>query len=283
MRIPSLIFGTVLACGLAFAGHNEAVVYTAGNLTGITPRANAVLDLSQDVAMKLRIGRTDVSVPFASITKTDEAADSTIVPAPGQKGAKPFELLTVEFNSVQGEPRTMTLQMSKLAASHVLATIHKHVPAETKTAALQTRASSPAAGDAAASAPAASAPAASTTAESAPAASAPAASDAGTAPATSTADNTVKTDKKAKPVKAAKAPKPDKQDKQAKADKKDKSDKVAKKDKKDKKNEDNPEVAANAADAKPVAKKDDWWGDSYWKTHRNLPKWEQQGGVAAAQ
>jgi hypothetical protein len=301
MRIPSLIFGTVLACGLALAAGNEAVVYTAGNLTGIVPRTNAVLDLSQDTALKLRIGRTDVSVLFASITKTNEAPDSTFVPAPGKKGAKPFELLTVEFNSFQGEPRTMTLEMSQLAASHVLATIHKHVPAETKVAAVQTTAQATTSSNTTSSNTAAS----TTTAS---------ASDTGSTAAQSTPEKAVKPAKapkaakqdqakadRAKPDQQAKADKAKadqqakadkaKADQQAKADKAKaeqqakadkKADKVAKKSKKDKKNEDK-EVAANGAPAKPAAKKDDWWGDSIWKTNRNLPKWEQQGSTAAAQ
>jgi hypothetical protein len=235
MRTLSLIVGTVLACGLAFANRIEKVVYTDGNLTGVSGRAIAVLDVAPDKGMTLRVGRTDVSVPYSSITKADSAEDSTTIPAPGKKGARTHQLVTVEFNSFQGEPRTMTLDMSKDSASRVMAAIHKHPASDTKVdtnlAAVQTPA---------------------------PAAAA-------------------KPDKKAKPEKQAKADKP----KADKADKKDKSDKVAKKSKKDKK-KDQQEVAANDKSAKPAAKKDDWWGDSYWRTTRNNPKWDQQQGSTAA-
>jgi hypothetical protein len=145
MRTFSLIVGTVLACGLAFANRTEKVVYTDGNLTGIAGRAIAVLEVAPDKGMTLRVGRNDVSVPYTSIVKTDAVEDTTTVPAPGKKAAKPHQLVTVEFNSVQGEPRTMTLDMSKDSAARVLAAIHKHPPSDnkvdTKLASVQTPAS----------------------------------------------------------------------------------------------------------------------------------------------
>ena len=138
MRTSSLIAAAVLACGLAFAGHTENVVYTDGNLTGINPHTIAVLDLSQDTAMKLRVGRTDVSVPYASITGTNAPAPDSSAAKSGKSSGKPAQALTIQFNSAQGEPRTMTLELSKPAVSHVLATIHKHAPANTTVAAAQT-------------------------------------------------------------------------------------------------------------------------------------------------
>src|SRR5579863_2922421 len=107
MRTSSLIAAAVLSCGLAFAGHSENVVYTDGNLAGINPQTSAVLDLSQDKAMKLRVGRTDVSVPYASITGTNAPAAEPAVAKSGKKGAKPVQVVTVQFNSAQGEARTM--------------------------------------------------------------------------------------------------------------------------------------------------------------------------------
>lgn len=245
MRTPSLIAGTLLACGLVFAGQNESVVYTDGNLAGVATQTKAVLDMSQDAAMKLRMGRTDVSIPYASVTKAQAAEDSTTVPPPGKKGAKPAHLVTVEFNSVQGESRTLTLQMSKAAASHVLATIQKHSPEETKVAAVQT------------AAPPAEQPAAKPSVK-------PSADD---KQAAKKAAQQAKADKKTK----------EKADKLAKKDKK-KKDQDAKDNK-----EDQTAQANNEFGQKPPAKENSWWGDSAWKTTSNLPKWQQPGSSAAAQ
>lgn len=243
MRTPSLIAGVVLACGLALAARNESVVYTEGNLNGLATQSKAVLDMSQDAAMKLRAGRTDVSIPYASITEANAAADSTAVAAPGKK-AKPVHAVTVEFTSVQGESRTMTLQMSPSAASHVLATIHKHAPADTKVAAVQTTASP----------------------DAKPASSTPA-----------NPDKPAHSDKQAKADKKAQA----KADKLAKKDKKKEKEEAAKK-AEEAKNESTGQTVSEFT-TKPPAKDNAWWGDSAWKTTSNLPKWEQAGSSAAAQ
>jgi len=256
MRTPSLIAASLLASGLAFAGRSEAVVYTDGNLTGIAVKSKAVLDLSLDDTMKLRVGATDVSVPYASITKAD-SADSTLVPAPGKKASKPAQQLTIEFKSVQGDSRTMTLYMTRPAASHVLAAIHKHVPDAQTTSAPTPASETAAVGSSVA-------PAASASAGDNP----PAAADDNAKPAKSAKV------KKEKPAKVAKA----------------KVDKNDKKDKKNKKDQDNQQVAANDASAKPTPPNQsakEWWGDTdwpstLWKTNRNLPKWEQQGSSAPA-
>src|SRR5262249_39643931 len=133
MRTTALIAANLVVYGLAFAAQTESVIYTGGNLTGIATQSNAVLDLSQDQTMRLRVGRTDVSIPYSSITKTD-SADSALVPPPGRKASKQAQQVTIDFKSVQGDWRTMTLHMSNPAASHVLTAIRKHVPAVTAVA-----------------------------------------------------------------------------------------------------------------------------------------------------
>jgi len=252
MRTPSLIAGTVLACGLAFAGQSESVVYTDGNLSGIATHTKAVLDLSQDKAMKLRAGRTDVSVPYSSITKSDAAVDTAAVAAPGKKNAKPPQAVTVEFKSVQGDTRSMTLQMNKDAAARVLAKINKQAPPATTTLAEVKTASAPteqAAGE-----------------EAAAVKGAPVQDSTPAAQPSQNAKNQSKTDKQ-------------QARKQAKADKKakEKADKLAK-------NEKKPDPNATVTDliAKQPPKDNAWWGDSVWKTDGNRQKWEPQANAATA-
>jgi len=247
MRTPSLIAGTVLISGLALAGQSESVVYTDGNLTGIATHTKAVLDLSQDKAMKLRVGRTDVSVPYSSITKSDAAADTTAVAAPGKKNVKPPQAVTVEFQSVQGDTRSMTLQMNKDAAAKVIATIHKHTPAETTLGGVK-------------------------------------ATPVPTEPAPEQVQPP--TEKQSAAAQADQKPSKKADSKQAKADKKaqEKADKLAKN---EKKQEDlhNPNVSVNDIFGKQPAKDNAWWGDNVWKTEGNLPKWQtpSSGATAAAQ
>jgi hypothetical protein len=122
----------MLACGLAFAGRTENAVYTGGNLDGIAPQAKVTLDLSGDKTIKIRDGQTDVNVPYAGVTKTNvSAADAKDPAAPKHKlslgkSGHPAQLLTVEFKNAQGDAKTVTLQLTKPAASNVVAVIGKH-------------------------------------------------------------------------------------------------------------------------------------------------------------
>jgi hypothetical protein len=132
MRTASLTTMTLLACGLAFAGRIENAVYTGGDLDGIAPQSNVVVDLSGDNVLKVRAAQTDFSVPYATVTKAGVAATDDAPPAKSKfsfhKSAKPAQTLTVEFQSVKGEAKSMTLQLSQPAANSVLAAVRKHSP-----------------------------------------------------------------------------------------------------------------------------------------------------------
>jgi hypothetical protein len=146
MRTASLTTLTLLACGLAFAGRAENAVYAGGNLDGIAPQANVVVDLSGDKAMKLRSRGTDFSVPYAGVTKTDVSVPNASATDPSatsqaatnqaatkgksssSKSSKLTQLLTVEYTNAQGEAKTISLQLTKPAASNVMAAVRKHSP-----------------------------------------------------------------------------------------------------------------------------------------------------------
>jgi hypothetical protein len=131
MRTASLTTMTLLACGLAFAGRIENAVYTGGDLDGIAPQSNVVVDLSGDTVLKVRAAQTDFSVPYATVTKADVAAAGDAAPAKSKFSlhkSKPAQTLTVEFQSAKGEAKSMTLQLSQPAASNVLAAVRKHSP-----------------------------------------------------------------------------------------------------------------------------------------------------------
>jgi hypothetical protein len=144
---------TVLACiAVSAAPRPETSTYVDGNVSSLKPNTGGTLVFKDETSMTFRTGLAEVSVPYASIQRAELGATQTHsheLPLPGvlalvgRLHKTETQLLTVEFKSGLGENQTMTLQLQKVGASNVLATIQEHTP-KTVTAA-KTPADKPAA------------------------------------------------------------------------------------------------------------------------------------------
>jgi hypothetical protein len=129
-RIPSFAAWTVLACATVFAASRaETTTYVDGNLAGVSPNTGGTLLFSDDKTLVFRTGLTTVSVPYATVTKSELGATRET-----SHGSKLFlrrkktetQFLTVEFKNDEGEGKTMTLELSQTSAPSVLAAIQEH-------------------------------------------------------------------------------------------------------------------------------------------------------------
>ncbi len=124
---------TLVCAATAFAASRaETTTYVDGNLSGISPNTGGTLLFSDEKAMYFRTGLTTVSVPYASITRSELGATrETSHGAPIYKiwarhKKTETQFLTVEFKGDDGEAKTMTLELAQPSAPTVLATIQDH-------------------------------------------------------------------------------------------------------------------------------------------------------------
>jgi hypothetical protein len=128
------ILSLALVCAAtAFAASRaETTTYVDGNLSGISPNTGGTLLFSDEKAMYFRTGLATVSVPYTAITRSELGATREI-----SHGAPIYKIwarhkktetqfLTIEFNSEEGEAKTMTLELAQSSAPAVLATIQDH-------------------------------------------------------------------------------------------------------------------------------------------------------------
>jgi hypothetical protein len=132
-RTTSFAALAILACGCVLGTPRpETSTYVDGNVAALKPNTGGTLVFSDSKAMLFRTGLAEVSLPYDAIRKAELGATKVHShDAPAYKVWTRFhktetQLLTVEFKSAEGEDRTMTFELAKLAASAVLATIQEN-------------------------------------------------------------------------------------------------------------------------------------------------------------
>ena len=136
MRFLTLPTLTILAGGLLAAADSATVTYIDGNIADLSPKTGATLYLNNSVSMELRTPLHAVQIPYVQISKTElgSVQAHTSEPEPLYKvWALPKRLIksetrqmTVVYTNGSGQEQTMTLELSKIAADNVLATIERH-------------------------------------------------------------------------------------------------------------------------------------------------------------
>ena len=136
MRFLTLPTLTILAGGLLSAAGSQSVTYVDGNIADFTPNTAATLDVNNSGSMELRTPLHSVQVPYSNISEAKMGAVKTHTPEP-QPAYKFWALpkrmmktenqeITVAFTNSGGQNQTITLELSKPAASSVLAAIERH-------------------------------------------------------------------------------------------------------------------------------------------------------------
>ena len=133
MRFLTLPTLTILAGGLMFAADSETITYIDGNLADLSPNTAATLKLTNPKAMELWTPLHQVEIPYGQISKAELGSVKTHSSEPEalyKVWALPKRFiksetreLTVAFTNGTGQEQTMTIELSKPAASSVLATI----------------------------------------------------------------------------------------------------------------------------------------------------------------
>ena len=136
MRFLTLPTLTILAGGLLAAADSTTVTYIDGNIADLSPKTGATLYLNNPLSIELETPLHKVQVPYRQITKTELGSIQvhTSEPEPLYKvWALPKRFMktetrqmTVAFTNADGQDQTMTLELSSVAASSLLATIEHH-------------------------------------------------------------------------------------------------------------------------------------------------------------
>ena len=131
--MPRTAFLTLFVCGAIYAAspRPEASTYVDGNVSSLKPHTGGTLVFTDDHSMTFRTGLAEVAVPYSKILRAELGATQTHThDAPAYQVWKRLhktetQLLTVEFKNGSGSNQTMTLELSRPAASSVLATIEE--------------------------------------------------------------------------------------------------------------------------------------------------------------
>jgi hypothetical protein len=136
MRFFTLPTLTILAGGLLAAADSATVTYIDGNVANLTPNTGATLYMNNPQTMELKTPLHKVQIPYAQISKAEVGSVMvhTADPEPLYKvWALPKRLIksetqqmTLAFTDANGQGQTMTIEMSKVSADGVLATIERH-------------------------------------------------------------------------------------------------------------------------------------------------------------
>jgi hypothetical protein len=134
MRIPFLL---ALFAGIAAAANVHTTTYVVGNLDNISPGAVGTVNLSDDKAIVFHTRETTVEAAYANISNAELGA--RVTHTPDVPFYKVWELhkrlfaprdssqyLTVDFKDVNGEDRSMTLELDASVASDMLKVIEIH-------------------------------------------------------------------------------------------------------------------------------------------------------------
>jgi hypothetical protein len=131
--LPTL---TILAGGLVAAADSETVTYIGGTVADLAPNSGATLYLNNPQSMELRTPLHTVQVPYGQISKA-ELGSVTVHSSEPEALYKVWALpkrlmksetqqMTVAFSNGNGQDQTMTIELSKPAASGLLAKIQRH-------------------------------------------------------------------------------------------------------------------------------------------------------------
>jgi hypothetical protein len=133
LTVPTL---TILAGGLLAAADSATVTYIDGNVANLTPNSGATLYMTNPQTMELKTPLHKVQIPYAQISKAEVGSVMvhTADPEPLYKvWALPKRLMksetqqmTLAFKDANGQDQKMTIEMSKVSADSVLATIELH-------------------------------------------------------------------------------------------------------------------------------------------------------------
>lgn len=136
MRFLTLPTLTILAGGLLAAADSATVTYIDGNVADLTPNSGATLNMNNPQTMELKTPLHKVQIPYSQISKAEVGSVMvhTADPEPLYKvWALPKRLMksetqqmTLAFTDANGQSQTMTIEMSKVSADGVLATIERH-------------------------------------------------------------------------------------------------------------------------------------------------------------
>jgi hypothetical protein len=136
MRFFTLPTLTILAGGLLAAADSATVTYIDGNVANLTPSTGATLYMNNPRTMELKTPLHKVQIPYAQISKAElgSVMVHTADPEPLYKvWALPKRLIksetqqmTLAFTDANGQAQNMTIEMSKVSADGVLATIERH-------------------------------------------------------------------------------------------------------------------------------------------------------------
>jgi len=136
MRFLTLPTLTILAGGLLAAADSATVTYIDGNIAELAPKTGATLYLNNPQSMELRTPLHKVQVPYRQISKAELSSVlvHTAEPEPIYKvWALPKRLMKSEtrqmnlaYTNENGQDQTMTLELSKVDADALLATIERH-------------------------------------------------------------------------------------------------------------------------------------------------------------
>ena len=136
MRFLTLPTLTILAGGLLAAADSATVTYIDGNVANLTPNSGATLYMTNPQTLELKTPLHQVQIPYAQISKAEVGSVMvhTADPEPLYKvWALPKRLMksetqqmTLAFTDGNGLEQKMTIEMSKISADSVMATIERH-------------------------------------------------------------------------------------------------------------------------------------------------------------
>ena len=127
---------TILGGGLLLAADSQTVTYIGGTIADLAPNSGASLYLDNPQSMELRTPLHTVQVPYGQISKAELGSVKTHSSQP-EALYKVWALhkrliksetreMTVAFKNDNGQDQSMTIELSKPAASGLLARIQSH-------------------------------------------------------------------------------------------------------------------------------------------------------------
>jgi hypothetical protein len=135
MRFLTLPTLTILAGGLLAAADSATVTYVDGNIAELSPNTGATLYLNNPQSMELRTPLHKVQVPYSQVSKAElgSVIVHTYEPEPLYKvWALPKRIMksetrqmTLDYTNGSGQDQTLTIELSRVAADSLLATIER--------------------------------------------------------------------------------------------------------------------------------------------------------------
>jgi hypothetical protein len=133
--LPTL---TILAGGLLAAADSQSVTYIDGTIADFSPNTGATLYMNNSKSLEIRTKEHTLQVPYSQISKAELGSvqiRSAEPEAPYKVWALPKRLMasetrqmTVAFTNGNGQGQTMTIELSKKAASGLMTRIGRQSP-----------------------------------------------------------------------------------------------------------------------------------------------------------